>query len=72
MLQEKTPAPRQLADVVAERIEQLIVDGVLKPGQALPSERRLCEKLGSGKVCGYCAAKGSSTPSTDAARRFPN
>ncbi len=46
MLQEKTPAPRQLADVVAERIEQLIVDGVLKPGQALPSERRLCEKLG--------------------------
>ncbi|MFC3606529.1 transcriptional regulator GlcC [Stutzerimonas tarimensis] len=37
---------RQLADVVAERIERLIVDGVLKVGQALPSERRLCEKLG--------------------------
>ncbi|NBA96122.1 transcriptional regulator GlcC [Pseudomonas sp. R5(2019)] len=37
---------RQLADVVAERIEQLIVDGVLKVGQALPSERRLCDKLG--------------------------
>ncbi|QXI30910.1 transcriptional regulator GlcC [Pseudomonas vanderleydeniana] len=46
MLQEKAPATRQLADVVAERIEQLIVDGVLKPGQVLPSERRLCEKLG--------------------------
>lgn len=42
---ESTP-PRQLADVVAERIEQLIVDGVLKAGQPLPSERRLVEKLG--------------------------
>lgn len=37
---------RQVADVVAERIERLITDGVLKVGQALPSERRLCEKLG--------------------------
>lgn len=31
----------QVADQVAERIERLIVDGVLKVGQALPSERRL-------------------------------
>ncbi len=37
---------RQVADIVAERIERLIVDGVLKPGQALPSERSLCAKLG--------------------------
>ncbi|WP_175150630.1 transcriptional regulator GlcC [Paraburkholderia ultramafica] len=37
---------RQLADVVVERIERLIVDGVLKQGQTLPSERRLTEKLG--------------------------
>lgn len=37
---------RRVADVVAERIEKLIVDGVLKTGQALPSERRLTEKLG--------------------------
>ncbi|WP_087135059.1 transcriptional regulator GlcC, partial [Caballeronia arationis] len=37
---------RQLADVVVERIEKLIVDGVLKQGQTLPSERRLTEKLG--------------------------
>ncbi|WP_144631387.1 transcriptional regulator GlcC [Bordetella genomosp. 13] len=37
--------PRQVADEVAERIERLIVDGVLKAGQALPSERRLTEKL---------------------------
>src|SRR5690606_2799763 len=29
-----------------ERIERLIIDGVLKVGQPLPSERRLCEKLG--------------------------
>ncbi|WP_409488249.1 transcriptional regulator GlcC [Pseudomonas promysalinigenes] len=36
----------QVADHVAERIEKLIVDGVLKVGQALPSERRLVEKLG--------------------------
>lgn len=38
--------PRLIADVVAERIEGLIVDGVLKVGQALPSERRLTQKLG--------------------------
>ena len=43
----ETPAERlQVADRVAERIERLIVDGVLKVGQALPSERRLCDKLG--------------------------
>lgn len=36
----------QVADVVSERIERLIVDGVLKVGQLLPSERRLTEKLG--------------------------
>jgi GntR family transcriptional activator of glc operon len=36
----------QVADQVVERIERLIVDGVLKAGQALPSERRLVEKLG--------------------------
>nr|MBF0684246.1 transcriptional regulator GlcC [Pseudomonas sp.] len=46
MISESVPDKRQVADVVAERIERLIVDGVLKVGQALPSERRLCEKLG--------------------------
>ncbi|MFT3814070.1 MAG: transcriptional regulator GlcC [Acidovorax sp.] len=35
----------QIADVVAERIERLIVEGVLKPGQALPSERGLSARL---------------------------
>ncbi len=33
-------------DTVAAKIEQLVLDGVLKPGQSLPSERRLCDKLG--------------------------
>lgn len=37
---------RKVSDAVAERIERLIADGILKAGQALPSERRLCEKLG--------------------------
>lgn len=37
---------RKIADAVAERIERLIVDGVLRSGQALPSERRLTDKFG--------------------------
>jgi GntR family transcriptional activator of glc operon len=44
-MQAEQPA-RLVADVVAERIEGLIADGVLKSGQLLPSERRLTEKLG--------------------------
>lgn len=43
---DSTPGKMQVADQVAERIEKLIVDGVLKVGQALPSERRLVDKLG--------------------------
>lgn len=39
----------QIADVVARRLESLIVDGVLKPGQVLPSERRLMVKLGASR-----------------------
>ncbi|EXJ11682.1 transcriptional regulator GlcC [Nitrincola nitratireducens] len=35
----------QVADQVAEKIETLILDGVLSVGQRLPSERRLTEKL---------------------------
>ncbi|MGE8687218.1 MAG: transcriptional regulator GlcC [Achromobacter sp.] len=46
MYAETVEKPRQVADEVAERIERLILDGVLKAGQALPSERRLTEKLG--------------------------
>lgn len=36
---------RQVAEQVAVHIEQMIVNSVLKVGQALPSERRLIEKL---------------------------
>lgn len=36
---------RRVADIVAERIERLISDNVLKPGQPLPSERMLTERL---------------------------
>lgn len=40
----------QVADQVSEQIERLIVDGVVKVGQALPSERRLVEKLGCSRT----------------------
>lgn len=46
MNSQQPAARRQVSDAVAQRIERLIVDGVLKAGQPLPSERRLCEKLG--------------------------
>ena len=43
---------RPICEVVAESIERLIIDGVLKVGQPLPSERRLCEKLGFSRITG--------------------
>jgi GntR family transcriptional regulator, glc operon transcriptional activator len=46
VVQPSVSSRRQVDDIVAERIEQLILDGSLKVGQALPSERRLCETLG--------------------------
>ena len=46
MLTDNPDGAAQVADIVAGRVESLIVDGVLKPGQALPSERRLMVKLG--------------------------
>src|SRR5476651_579511 len=46
MIEPSVARTPQVADVVCERIERLIVDGVLKTGQLLPSERRLTEKLG--------------------------
>jgi DNA-binding FadR family transcriptional regulator len=40
------PPPRlRLSDVVYEQLEKMIVDGVLAPGAALPSERDLAEQL---------------------------
>lgn len=40
-----SPPDKRVADVVAERIERLISDNVLKPGHPLPSERVLTERL---------------------------
>lgn len=67
---------QRVADQVAERIERLIVDGVLKVGQALPSERRLVAKLGCSRsalreACGRCAGAASSTPSMAVGRSSP-
>ncbi|EWH01657.1 transcriptional regulator GlcC [Halomonas sp. BC04] len=38
--------PTRTPDAVAALLEQLILDGVFRPGQLLPSERRLCDRLG--------------------------
>ncbi len=38
--------PTKVADHTAARLEQLIVENVLRPGQRLPSERQLMERLG--------------------------
>ncbi|KAA0012822.1 transcriptional regulator GlcC [Billgrantia pellis] len=38
--------PARTPDAIAAHLEQLILDGVFRPGQLLPSERRLCERLG--------------------------
>lgn len=38
--------PVRLADSIAERIEAMILEGVLRPGEKLAAERDLAEKLG--------------------------
>ncbi len=38
-----------LTDKIIQQIRQLIATGQLKPGDKLPSERKLCEKLGVGR-----------------------
>ena len=40
------PRKRRLSDSITEHIEQLILAGELRPGDALPSERDLAKKLG--------------------------
>ena len=37
---------QRLSDLITDQIEQLIVDGKLRPGEALPSERDLAAQLG--------------------------
>ncbi len=41
-----TPPRTRLSDSIAEQLEQLIVDGTLAPGHALPGERVLAQKFG--------------------------
>ncbi len=42
----ETSLGRRAPEHVAAKIEELILEGVFRPGQLLPSERRLCERLG--------------------------
>ena len=35
-----------VTQAIAHRLEQIILDGTLKPGQKIPSERRLSSRLG--------------------------
>ncbi|QTF92115.1 transcriptional regulator GlcC [Halomonas sp. BM-2019] len=42
---DEIPTGRRTPEGVAARLEQLILDGVFRPGQLLPSERRLCDRL---------------------------
>lgn len=39
-------APEKLSNVVVRQVEQLILRGILRPGERLPSERDLADKLG--------------------------
>ena len=42
----KTVKPPKLADAIAERLRSMILEGVLRPGEKLVSERDLAAKLG--------------------------
>jgi GntR family transcriptional repressor for pyruvate dehydrogenase complex len=39
-------APEKLSNAVVRQVEQLILRGILRPGERLPSERDLADKLG--------------------------
>ena len=40
---------RKLADEVLERLKRLIIEGNMKPGDEMPSERELMERFGVGR-----------------------
>lgn len=46
MISDDMPIGRRTPEHVAAKLEELILEGVFRPGQLLPSERRLCERLG--------------------------
>ena len=37
--------PERLSDAIARQLEKLILEGVLTPGERLPSERDLAQQL---------------------------
>ncbi|MCW4152937.1 FCD domain-containing protein [Halomonas sp. 18H] len=45
MVDQRVRQPR-LADAIVERLESMILEGSLKPGQRLPPERQLAEQFG--------------------------
>lgn len=49
LLGNDTAAPTRLGDVVIDRLTQAILDGRLKPGDALPSEGRIAASFGVSK-----------------------
>ncbi|HYA71570.1 MAG TPA: GntR family transcriptional regulator, partial [Roseiarcus sp.] len=42
----ETLKPARLADAIAERIQAMILEGVLRPGEKLIAERELAARLG--------------------------
>lgn len=40
------PSRTRLSDVVYDQLEKMVADGALRPGEALPSERDLAQRLG--------------------------
>ena len=44
-MQFETINPPKVSDAIVSQIEQLILDGVLKPGERLPPERELAQEL---------------------------
>ena len=44
-MQFETINPPKVSDAIVSQIEQLILDGVLKPGERLPPERELAHQL---------------------------
>lgn len=49
MFKEVRPTSKPLPVLVAEEITQLVVDGAFKPGDRLPSEFELAQRLGVGR-----------------------
>jgi len=46
MVQNRIDRPPKLGELVAKRIQELIVEGTWKPGSRLPAERELSEQFG--------------------------